>query len=171
VSFSIGANNIDCSLRPADARNQYVHGQMHGVPILAIAGTSNTSKTACDPLVRFPGQTGSGLNPDCSVCSEGGVLGRACSDRDVALHSSCGHSKAISFQGCSSTLFGKNDTGTYASHGWWVQDSVIAGDGLPFSTTGKNTYNKNFHTFRVDHGGARSLAIDEWTACPPSTCP
>lgn len=173
-SWLIGANNIDCSLRMADARNAYNHNHMATVPIRGIAGTSNTSWTACSPLIRFPGQSSNGsegLNTNCSICEVGGKKGRACSDDDVALHSSCGHNRVASFQDCNSRIYPYNDTaGTYDDHGWWEHDLQAPRYG-PFSSAGKADYNSKFHTYRVNHGGARTLAIEEYSACPAGLCP
>jgi hypothetical protein len=167
ISLAIAANNIDCSLRMADARNAYNHNQMHGVSILGIAGTTNTTWTACSAVVGFPGQTGPVLNPNCSLCYfAGAVPGRRCSDEEVALHSSCGHSRAGTFQDCNSTIHPYNDTaGTYDFHSWWGQSVG------PFSTPGMADYKSKFRTYSVNHGGARALAIDEYSKCPPALCP
>jgi len=165
-------HTIDQSLTTGYSRGAYNHNNMQGVVVRGFGTTHNTTIPAC---LFFPGQSGSGLNPDCNLCGLTGA--RHCADGAVALHSTCGHNRAASFQDCNSTLAPHTDTaGTYSFHGWWITDhecNALGGTGCnwsgPFSS-GTN-WNASFKTYNVDHGGGANDALAEYSAAPYALCP
>jgi hypothetical protein len=172
--FSWLGKTIDQSLTVNYARGAYNHNNMQGVVVRGIGGTLNNTATAC---LFFPEQSaGNNNNPDCNRCGFRGTSVQ-CSDGVVALHSTCGHNRAASFEDCNSTLFPHNDTaGTFSFHGWWVTDQVCnAQSGTscnwsgPFSSgTG---WNGGFKTYHVDHGGGLNNALAEYSFAPFALCP
>jgi hypothetical protein len=176
---------IDTSLQTSYARGAYNHNNMQGVVVRSIGGATdsypNHSLIACS---FFPRQSGSGLNSQCTPCQE--LIGpamRQCSDGAVPLHSSCGHNRKASFQGCNSTLSPHTDTaGTFNFHGWWITDhecnptiSGFVGTNCnwagPYHPTGKSRWNSGFKTYHNDHSGGKETAIDEYSLAPAALCP
>src|SRR5262249_41216109 len=145
----------------------------------AVGGATNSypfhSLVACN---FFPRQSGSGLNSQCTLCG-GQVTSRECSDGTVALHSSCGHNRKASFQGCNSTLSPHTDTaGTFNFHGWWITDhecNGLAGSTCnwagPYSSTGSSRWNSGFKTYQNNHMDGARTAIDEYSFAPAALCP
>ncbi|MGA3129629.1 MAG: hypothetical protein ABSD59_02440 [Terracidiphilus sp.] len=152
--------DIDVSLEPSNARSMYNHNNMQGVPVRAIAGTDNSDAAT---QFSFPSQTAKPWNPD---CTQPLGLYSTCDDDTVALHSSCGHNQAASYQNCLSKLAPNTDTSTYSYHGWWVDDSYgKTGTPGPYSATGKSVYQSTFHTYSENHDGTANLSIAEYNAC------
>lgn len=151
---------IDVSLEPSNARSMYNHNNMKGVPVRGIGGTDNSDAAT---QFSFPGQTAKPWNPD---CTQPLGLYSSCDDGTVALHSSCGHNQAASYQSCLGTLTPNTDSSTYTYHGWWLDDRYgTPGTPGPYSATGRSVYESTWHTYSVDHGGARSLLLQEYNAC------
>ncbi len=78
------------------------------------------------------------------------------------------------FQDCNSRLAPHHDAaGTFAYHGWWINDHVCNGDFAqncnwngPYSDYGKaRRRNARFHTYRNDHTDGKSVAVFEYP-CP-----
>lgn len=171
---------IDDSLKTSYARSAYNHDNMQGVVVRAVGGATDSyplhAVIACN---FFPRQGGSGLNPDCTPCGLISTTSRECSDGVVALHSSCGHNRVASFQDCNSRIPPHNDTaGTYAFHGWWINDQVCNGDFTqscnwngPFSSFGTSRHNATFKTYRVDHSDGQTAIVDEYSSAPAALCP
>jgi hypothetical protein len=161
---------LDQFLTTSYTRGAYNHNNMQGVPIRAIAGTGGRNGLEGDFEV-FPDQgRDSNSNPQCQTTFFNSRS--MCSDDAIALHSSCGHNRVASFQDCNSRLTPFNDTaGTYAFHGWWVDDNYKNSSHGPFSTNGRNSYNSRFHTYIHTHGDLKKLATDEYSACPAALCP
>lgn len=170
---------IDDSLATGYARNQYNHNNMQGVKIRGLGGTVTDGGLSIivkcsffpEQVVEVAGIGVGAWNRDCTTCSNdgGAVKYSQCADTAVALHSSCGHSRAASFQDCNSTLPGHDDTaGTYDYHGWWIDDSGWSG---PYSPLGKPMWNSSYHTYRTDHTGGKKLGIDEYSDAPFSLAP
>jgi hypothetical protein len=151
---------IDVSLEPSNARSAYNHNNMQGIPVRGIGGTDNSDAAT---QYSFPSQTATPWNPD---CTQPLGLWSSCSDSVVALHSSCGHNEVASYQNCLSTLAPNTDSSTYSYHGWWVNDKYGAtGTPGPYSATGKADYESTWHTYSVDHGGAKNLVLQEYNSC------
>ncbi len=172
--FSWLGHTIDKSLTVSYARGAYDHNNMQGVVVRGFGGTFNNTATAC---LFFPSQSvTSTSNPNCNRC---GLFGgdSQCADGAVALHSTCGHNRAASFQDCNSTLAPHNDTaGTYSFHGWWITDQACNGQGGnscnwsgPYSPN--TNWNPGFKTYNVDHGGGAVNAIAEYSFAPFALCP
>jgi hypothetical protein len=159
---------IDASLTTSFARGEYNHNNMQGVLIRGTGGTSNDVATeVITTCAYFPEQYTSNPNPNCTRCPLTGAV--SCDDGAVALHSTCGHSRAAPFLDCNSTLPGWSDhAGTYDYHGWWIGDSGWSG---PYSPMGTSDWNGGFHTYRIDHSAGKKLAIDEYSDAPASLAP
>jgi hypothetical protein len=173
--------NLDASLKTSYARGAYNHNNMQGVVVRGVGGA-----TASYPLANviachfFPRQSGSNLNPNCTQClSFPLTVNSECDDGAVALHSTCGHNRKASFQDCNSRLAPHHDgAGTFAYHGWWINDHVCNGDFAqncnwngPFSDYGKARRNARFHTYRNDHTDGKSVAVFEYSFAPAALCP
>lgn len=175
---------IDDSLKTSYARGAYNHNNMQGVVVRGVGGATdsypNHALIACN---FFPRQGGSGLNSQCTPCGLISTTSMECSDGTVALHSTCGHNRAASFQDCNSTLSPHNDTaGTFDFHGWWVTDhecnpafsgSVGASCNWsgPYSSTGQSRWNPGFKTYHNDHSDGKQTAVDEYSSAPATLCP
>ena len=172
---------IDNSLKTSYARGAYNHNNMQGVVIRGIGGA-----TANYPLANiiachfFPRQSGSNLNPNCTGCLAFPLTVESeCDDGAVALHSTCGHNRKASFQDCNSRLSPHHDAaGTFAYHGWWINDHVCNGDfslncnwNGPYSPDGQARRNARFHTYRTDHTDGKSVAVFEYSFAPAALCP
>jgi hypothetical protein len=138
---------------------------MQGVAIQATGGTSNDTPaellTTCAfwPMQLVIGNGGE-WNKDCTFCAP---AFSQCDDGAVALHSSCGHSRAVSYQDCNSTFAPWNDTAnTYDWHGWWRDSTTAAG---PYSPVGTTDWSPVYHTFRTDHSGGKEIAVAEYADC------
>jgi hypothetical protein len=173
--------NLDASLKTSYARGAYNHNNMQGVVVRGVGGATSTY-----PLVDliachfFPRQSGSNLNPNCTQClSFPLTVNSECDDGAVALHSTCGHNRKASFQDCNSRLAPHHDAaGTFAYHGWWINDHVCDGDFAqncnwngPYSNYGKARRNARFHTYRNDHTDGKSVAVFEYSSAPAALCP
>lgn len=151
---------IDVSLEPSNARSMYNHNNMQGIPVRGIGGTDNSDAAT---QFSFPSQTATPWNPD---CTQPLGLYSTCDDGTVALHSSCGHNQAASYQNCLGHLRPNADSSTFDYHGWWLDDTYgTVGTPGPYSSTGKSVYESTWHTYSVDHGGAKNLILQEYNAC------
>jgi hypothetical protein len=173
---------IDNSLKTSYARGAYNHNNMQSVVVRGVGGATSSYPLswllACN---FFPRQSGSGLNTQCTVCVEGrfGPVERECDDGTVALHSTCGHNRKASFQDCNSRIPPHDDTaGTYAYHGWWINDHVCNGDFAqdcnwngPYSSDEKTLWNSRFKTYRVDHSDGKQVVVHEYSFAPAVLCP
>jgi hypothetical protein len=176
----LGAN-LDNSLKTSYARGAYNHNNMQGVVVRGVGGaTSNYPLANVIACHFFPRQSGSHLNPNCTQCLAFPLTVESeCSDGAVALHSTCGHNRKASFQDCNSRIPPRNDTaGTFAYHGWWINDHVCNGDFAqncnwngPYSSVGLGRWNSGFHTYRNDHSDGKSTAVDEYSSAPATLCP
>ena len=171
---------IDDSLKTSYARGAYNHNNMQGVVVRGVGGaTDSYPNHALIACLFFPRQSGSGTNPQCTACG----TSRECSDGVVALHSSCGHNRKASFQGCNSTLAPHTDTaGTFDFHGWWVSDhecnpAINGSVGTscnwagPYSSTGSSRWNSGFLTYQNNHSDGKQTAVDEYSSAPAALCP
>jgi hypothetical protein len=172
---------IDQSLKTSYARGAYNHNNMQGVVVRGVGGATGSYPfnwlIACS---FFPRQSGSGLNSQCTACIAGrfGPVERECDDGLVALHSSCGHNRKASFQDCNSRIPPHNDrAGTFAFHGWWINDHVCNGDfqqncnwNGPYSDE-RTLWNSRFKTYHVDHSNGKAVVVDEYSFAPVALCP
>jgi YVTN family beta-propeller protein len=180
-----GTGPIDQYLTTTYTRSAYNHNNMQGQSLHAIAGTQYDPNIVAEtlfqcqvwPLVplQTPLQPGA-YNSGCSANGQpnycplaGGKVGLECIDSDVSLHSSCAHTTPAGFQGCGSKLPPNNDSTTFNYHGYWGKGPFWDGAPFPnccapFSYYGY-LYNPTYHTYRVDHSGTRTLAIEEYSAC------
>ncbi|MBV8549788.1 MAG: hypothetical protein JOY54_00705 [Acidobacteriaceae bacterium] len=176
------SGRLDNSLKTSYARGAYNHNHMQGVVVRGVGGATDNYPLhfliACN---FFPSQTGGRLNSECTPCIAGrfGPIYRECSDGTVALHSSGAHNRKASFQDCNSRIPPHDDTkGTYAFHGWWINDHVCNGDfsqgcswNGPYSNNGRSLWNPPFKTYHVDHSDGKTVVVGEYTEAPFSLCP
>jgi hypothetical protein len=168
---------IDNSLKTSYARGAYNHNNMQSVVVRGVGGATNSYPLhfliACN---FFPRQF-FGHNSQCTPCLLG--LQRECDDGTVALHSTCAHNRVASFQDCNSRIPPHNDrAGTYAFHGWWINDHVCDGDFAqncnwngPYSPFGHSVWNSPFKTYRVDHSNGKEVVVNEYSFAPFALAP
>ena len=173
---------LDNSLKTSYARGAYNHNHMQSVVVRGVGGATDSYPVhfliACN---FFPRQSGRGLNPKCTTCVAGrfGPIQKECSDGTVALHSTCAHNRKASFQDCNSRIPPHNDVaGTYAFHGWWINDHACNGDfrqncnwNGPYSPADRTLWNSRFKTYHVDHSDGKKVVVREYSAAPAALCP